>query len=713
MNKENTINLMVPEMLKKLFSMADNPWELGKYITNQTKELIGCNSVMLIYHNTNAPETHHQLIGICPEIERVSFKHEIWSSIADLSHELHIPALFRHENSNSAIEKLLSQIPGNYSILVPLEYLSQRLGLLAIIDLVETNKSQSVIDSFDLLSGILAIELRNANNLQNLESMIDRRTQELTSSERRFKSILEQATDSMYICDFNGQISDVNQQACRSLGYSKEELLQLKILDIDILLSDTEKMTLLFKQIKFENPYRFETYLKRKNGDTFPVEVNSSIIDLNGVNHILGFARDISERKEAEEHIKKIGDHYKALIEKAPDGIVLIDPEGKFKFISPSARKIFGYSVDEVVNVNPANLTHPDDLPLVLSLLKNLIANPQQTPGIPYRFRTKDGQWKWIESTFTNMLSDPSVEAIVINFRDISDRKKNEEEIQKLNEHLEQNVKNRTLELENRSHELSENQAALLNLVEDLNIKSEELQQSTIMLKAANKELEAFSYSVSHDLRAPLRAIGGFVRILLEDYEKVLDDEGIRICKIIHSNALKMGQLIDDLLSFSRLIRSELHNSVIDMNYLVNDIIKEMDISNYSNQRTISIEELPLVHGDRNLIKQVWINLISNAIKYSSKTDHAEILIGSNKKEYEINYFIKDNGVGFNMDYSHKLFGVFQRLHGSNEFEGTGVGLAIVQRIISRHGGRTWAEGEIGKGACFYFSLPIIEKNSK
>ena len=183
-----------------------------------------------------------------------------------------------------------------------------------------------------------------------------------------------------------------------------------------------------------------------------------------------------------------------------------------------------------------------------------------------------------LKSTFSNLLADPSVEAIVINFRDITDRKLAEDEVKKLNEKLEQKVIERTLELEKRSLELLDNEAALLNLVEDLNLKSEELQNNSRQLIATNKELEAFSYSVSHDLRAPLRAINGFVNILNDEYGDQFDDEGKRICSIIRSNAVKMGQLIDDLLSFSRLIRSELRNTEIDMQNLVLGLIHRPSI---------------------------------------------------------------------------------------------------------------------------------------
>jgi len=539
------------------------------------------------------------------------------------------------------------------------------------------------------------------------QNIYEENRQALNFSEEKYRAIIEQATVAMFLADLNGNIIDTNQQACLSLGYSRTEILRLNITQIDATNNSVEKVKEMFKQMIPGEAIIFESEHLRKDGSRFPVEVNTSMVQISQSPFIIGFVRDITERKQAELKIIRIGQHYKALIEKAPDGITLIDADGNFKYVSPAAHKMFGYSTAEEIKGNPTQYTHPNDLPGVLTALQNLILNPELVITMQYRFATKSGEWKWIESTFSNLFSDPGVEAIVINFRDITDRKIADDEIIKLNNELEKKVNDRTAELESRTKELIENQAALLNMVEDLNIKSDELHQSTAQLEIANKELEAFSYSVSHDLRAPLRAISGFVSILREDYEDKLDEEGKRICSIINSNATKMGQLIDDLLSFSRLIRSELHNTSIDMEKMVKTVLSEFESTYDLSQKNILIHELPKTKGDPNLIKQVWINLIANAFKYSSRNVNATITIGSFTQNNELVYYIKDNGVGFNMDYAHKLFGVFHRLHAGNEFEGTGVGLAIVQRIITRHHGKVWAEGEVGKGAAFYFTLPF------
>ena len=225
-------------------------------------------------------------------------------------------------------------------------------------------------------------------------------------------------------------------------------------------------------------------------------------------------------------------------------------------------------------------------------------------------------------------------------------------------------------------------------------------------MKALNGELEAFSYSVSHDLRAPLRAISGFSQMLQQEYGAKIDEEGGRLMNVIISNTKKMGQLIDDLLDFSRLGRKELIKGKSSMNEMIEYICEEVRQANPGRDIEIVIDVLPAVQTDSILMKQVWINLVSNAVKYSRHRDKTLISITADEKEEEVVFRIKDNGAGFDMRYADKLFGVFQRLHSERDFEGTGVGLAIVHRIILKHGGRIWAEGKVNEGATFYFSIP-------
>jgi ligand-binding sensor domain-containing protein/signal transduction histidine kinase len=262
-----------------------------------------------------------------------------------------------------------------------------------------------------------------------------------------------------------------------------------------------------------------------------------------------------------------------------------------------------------------------------------------------------------------------------------------------------------------RTHSLLRNKELLEQTIVDrtkeLQKSSEELQKSTEELEATNKELEAFSYSVSHDLRAPLRAVIGYSKILEDNFGQKLDVDGRSTLNAILNNSKKMNQLIDDLLTFSKSGKAEMMTTEIDMSALVKSVIEEEMIGN-ANETDFTVNEILPVKGTQNLIKQVWINLISNAIKYSSHKAKPIIEIGSFIKNNNTVYFVKDNGAGFDMQYYDKLFGVFQRLHSEEEFEGTGIGLAIVQKIINRHNGKVWAESKLDEGSCFYFSLPII-----
>ena len=284
-------------------------------------------------------------------------------------------------------------------------------------------------------------------------------------------------------------------------------------------------------------------------------------------------------------------------------------------------------------------------------------------------------------------------------------------------------IEHRTSELERSNTTLAQQiseresaEAALRRAEEDLRQLNVDLEQRvsdrTEQLAAANKELESFSYSVSHDLRAPVRAIAGFSKLLAEHHEDALDDEAKRKLGIVRSEAARMGTLIDDLLAFSRLGRQSLQKRTVDMEELVRMNFDALQ-TDAGHQVTLRLGALPQALGDRSLLAQVWINLLSNAIKFSAKKETPRIEVDAISDDREHTYFVRDNGAGFDARYASKLFGVFQRLHDPAEFPGTGVGLALVHRIITRHGGRVWAEGRPGEGATFYFTLPRSQTDGR
>jgi light-regulated signal transduction histidine kinase (bacteriophytochrome) len=286
--------------------------------------------------------------------------------------------------------------------------------------------------------------------------------------------------------------------------------------------------------------------------------------------------------------------------------------------------------------------------------------------------RAKDGSFYWVDTTIVPFLNEHGKPRQYVAIRaDITERKRVEEEIQRLNTELELRVRERTTQLE-----------------------------------VANKELEAFSYSVSHDLRAPLRGIDGYARILEEDYNAKLDDEGRRVLGVVRSEALRMGALIDNLLTFSRLGRQRVELTVIDMTALARDVFDRLIEKAEGAPVRFDLDELPPAHGDIAMVRQVLVNLLGNAIKFTRRRSAPVIEIGGTLADGTSAYFVRDNGEGFDEAFKDKLFRVFQRLHSEEEFEGTGVGLALVQRIVHRHGGEVRAEGRPGIGATFHFTLP-------
>ena len=253
--------------------------------------------------------------------------------------------------------------------------------------------------------------------------------------------------------------------------------------------------------------------------------------------------------------------------------------------------------------------------------------------------------------------------------------------------------------------------------VRQLRLENAELErrvrERTAELEAANRELEAFSYSVSHDLRAPLRHIEGFSNLLLSNYAAQLPPEAQRLLNYVTTSTTRMGQLIRDLLAFSRLGRKEVTKRPVSIAALVKDVLNDLGKEQANRSVEVKIGDLPAAAGDISLLKQVYVNLLSNAFKFTRKRENAIVEVGSQRQGDETIYFVRDNGAGFDMKYAEKLFGVFERLHTVEEFEGTGVGLSIVQRIIQKHGGRIWAESEVDKGAAFYFTIPASEPSAK
>ena len=389
--------------------------------------------------------------------------------------------------------------------------------------------------------------------------------------------------------------------------------------------------------------------------------------------------REIAERERAEEELRN---SLKGLadIEFALDQstiVAMTDVKGKITYVNDRFCEISKYSREELLGQDHRIINSRYHSEEFISKLWRTIGQGQVWRG-ELRNRAKDGSIYWVDTTIVPFLNEKGKPSRYVAIRhDITSRKHAEDEIRRLNEQLEQRVRQRTAQLEE-----------------------------------ANKELESFSYSVSHDLRAPIRHIGGFAKMLQNRAASELDETGQRYLRTIMESADRAGGLIDDLLSFSRMGRTEMRETDIEMDRLVREELADLRFE--TNGRNIDwiIGELPEVRGDPSMLRLVLQNLLSNAIKYTRNHDPAVIEVGSTTEGEEIVFFVRDNGVGFDMAYANKLFGVFQRLHGAEEFEGTGIGLATVRRIVQRHGGRAWAEARPGGGATFYFSLPLIAERN-
>jgi PAS domain S-box-containing protein len=411
---------------------------------------------------------------------------------------------------------------------------------------------------------------------------------------------------------------------------------------------------------------------------------------------MFGTMIDITERRQAEEKMLRSDQRLRLHREQSPLGFLEWDENFHAIEWNAACERIFGYTREEAIGRHAKDLILPVEAhELVDGIFHGLMNQAGGQHSINENV-TKDGRiiiCEWFNTTLVD--KDGKATGVASICHDITEQKRMEIELAGYREHLEEQVKERTAELEER-------QEQIIRLNRDLRNRA-------AALEAANKDLDAFAYTVSHDLRAPLRHLDGFVELLQKRAGATLDEKSRHYMDTIAGSAQKMGLLIDDLLAFSRMGRQVMAFKQVNLGTLVRDVIRELEPETAGRNITWRIGDLPAVKGDASLLRIVLENLISNAVKFTRSNGQARIEVGCQSREKESIIFVRDNGAGFDPAYAGKLFGVFQRLHHKDEFEGTGVGLAIVQRIVIRHGGRTWAEGQVGHGATFYFSLPWFD----
>ena len=393
-------------------------------------------------------------------------------------------------------------------------------------------------------------------------------------------------------------------------------------------------------------------------------------------------AINITKSKIDEDYIS----HLAAIVEFSEDAIISKSLDGTIKSWNKGSEKMFGYTSAEMIGKNISLIIPPEFIKEEKNIIERVSNNETLDPYETVRIK-KNGKQLYVSLTVSPLKNRAgNIIGVSTIGRDITLRKKAEADLI---------TANKELAFQN---EEKEKRAAELLIINGELITAEN------QLKEVNTELEAFTYSVSHDLRSPLRAVNSYAQILTEDYAQAIDADGMQILANIRYNTKKMGALIDELLSFSRLGRKEIDRTDIDMNELIQTVLNDIKRTT-DHHANIPVSPMPVVKADHTLLQQVLFNLVSNAIKYSSKKEHPIVEISTTEQNNKTVFSIKDNGAGFDMQFADKLFGVFQRLHSEKEFEGNGVGLAIVQRIISKHGGRVWAEAKENEGATFYFTL--------
>jgi PAS domain S-box-containing protein len=524
-----------------------------------------------------------------------------------------------------------------------------------------------------LLIAALGSALRSAQQqAEARRGEAQRHAESLRESEDRFRSLLEGVRDyAIVMLDAEGRVASWNTGARRITGWDEVQIVGQhfsRFFPEDEVAADEPRRAL--EEAVRTGRSEHQGWRVRQDGSRFWADVVlTAVRDERG--RLRGFwdiARDITDRREVEQAMRASEAKFRRLLEAAPDGMVIVDEHGRIGLANAQAQKVFGYTEAELLGQGVEILVPQAQRRTHAEHRRGYFRDARTRPmgaGLDLWGVRKDGAMFPVEISLSPMQTEDGL-LVISAIRDITERRETEARIRALNE---------------------------------------DLQRRIAELGTLNRELEAFSYSVSHDLRAPLRSIDGFSQALLEDYGHKLDDEGQDHLRRVRAATQRMGELIDDLLTLSRVTRREMRREPVDLSGLAQAIMEQLMKTDPGRDVRVTIAPGLRVEGDPHLLRVALENLLGNAWKFTAKEARAVIDFGATMRDGQPVYVVRDNGVGFDMAYSGKLFGAFQRLHRSSEFPGTGIGLATVQRIIARHGGRVWAEAEVHKGATFHFTL--------
>jgi PAS domain S-box-containing protein len=498
----------------------------------------------------------------------------------------------------------------------------------------------------------------------------------LAESERLWLfDVLASSPSEIYVLDADSlQFTFVNDSALSNLGYSSDEILGMTLPEIEPSFDEHAIRSLQASTGARPQTLAIETTHVRKGRTTYPASEEYRRMNTGAREVLLAIASDTTQRSEAQARLRESEALLVQSQRAAAVGHYVLDILGGVWTSSEVMDELFG--IDVAYDRSLAGwlaIVYPEDRPTMTAYLEDHVLRDPEAFDREYRIqRINDHAVRWVRGLGQLDFDESGTPTRMFGvIQDITERKLAELEVRRIHDKLEQIVADRTAQLE-----------------------------------SANRELEAFSYSVSHDLRAPLRHVSGFVELLAEREREHLDEKGLHYLDVISDSVRQMGVLIDDLLQFSRVGRAEMSIADVDMNEVLREALDPLTANADGRVIEWDIQELPHVRGDRSTLRLVWANLLGNAIKYTGKREKASISVGAREAPEETVFFVRDNGVGFDMDYSGKLFGVFQRLHSASEFEGTGIGLANVSRVVTRHGGKVWAEAKPDEGASFYFSIP-------